>query len=644
VGSLRRRLAWPPSLWRIGAGARGWNRLFVELLGFALFAQLLVALQPEVSADGLGIHLNIAASVARHGLWDFNFRHVVWAVMPMGGDWLWTVAYTLGGEMAARLMNFACLAVLAGLITAASGTALAAALFVSSPIVHLVTGSLFVENVWALLVVAGIVALAQGRANAAGLLLGVAVSCKFGALAFVVPALASLAVRMPRRALAAAALAILFAVPPYVSAYIKTGNPFFPFFNATFKTPHFDQTTNFRDVNWSEPLRPETLYEITFHTEKYIEGLNGGFAFHLFLLLPFALVLLRRDAPPLVWISLAVAAAGFVLVFLATPYLRYVYPALALLSIVIAPAVCTSAAARFLAVGAIALNVWFLGASGWYQRHFHASSVFEPEAVQQYVRRSAAPRLLVDYLNGHAPGDPVLFVKTSQSAGLAATAYSDEWHHYSFSRLIANAEIPFDCLRLASERGIRWFVAPNAGTGMVPRYAILQPFLERYTLPVHTEGPFQLRRLMPSYEGSEGLRRAEAAASGLVVATAGEYDDFHEAVYFRGSWTRDQQFREAANRSLTYSATPGNFARLVFQGTSVRYVYTAASNRGRALIEIDGIERARVDLYSKDVKWRRSRTFGGLAPGEHTLTIRVLPERNRAASGNFVDLDLLVVE
>jgi hypothetical protein len=317
---------------------------------------------------------------------------------------------------------------------------------------------------------------------------------------------------------------------------------------------------------------------------------------------------------------------------------------LPLLAIVIAPAVWTSHVARVLAAAVIPLNLWFLAASGWYHRNFHVSAVFEPEAVQDYIRDSAAPRLLVEYLNQHAPGEAVLFLSTNQSAGLAATAYSDDWYHYSFSQLIGNARAPVECLRYTTERGIRWFIAPLPDSGMVPRYAVMQPFLERYTRRQRTEGRFQLARIMPDYEGANGLHRAEAAASGILIAPPGTYDDFHEAVYFQGAWTRDQQFRAAANRSLTYSTKPGDFARVIFRGTSIRYVYTMALNRGMAGIDIDGVERDRIDQYSPEVRWQQSRTYSGLPAGQHTLTIRVLPERNAASSGNFVDVDSIAVE
>src|SRR5262249_29787531 len=124
----------------------------MAVLLFVLLAHWLVALKPEVSADGLSMHLAAPMAGARRSLWPFDFRQYSWAVMPMGGDWAFTGAYLLGGEAAARLLNFALLAVIAAMLRQASlrwlspaGASLAAALFLSTPLVQLVTGSLFVE-------------------------------------------------------------------------------------------------------------------------------------------------------------------------------------------------------------------------------------------------------------------------------------------------------------------------------------------------------------------------------------------------------------------------------------------------------------------------------------------------------------------
>ena len=73
------------------------------------------------------------------------------------------------------------------------------------------------------------------------------------------------------------------------------------------------------------------------------------------------------------------------------------------------------------------------------------------------------------------------------------------------------------------------------------------------------------------------------------------------------------------------------------------WVYTAAQNRGMAEVTLDGEVRGRVDLYSPAVAWQAEFTISGLPIGKHTLAIRVLPEKNAASTGRFVDIDSLVV-
>src|SRR5213078_1571250 len=75
-------------------------------------------------------------------------------------------AYFLGGELAARLLNFAILLLLAGLLYAAirrsvspAAAYLLLALFLATPMVQLVTGSVFVENLLAALVLGAMTAL-----------------------------------------------------------------------------------------------------------------------------------------------------------------------------------------------------------------------------------------------------------------------------------------------------------------------------------------------------------------------------------------------------------------------------------------------------------------------------------------------------
>src|SRR6185436_13284465 len=113
--SERRRLGEYAGDFRLPTGSRR-DVLALAAFLFVLLAHWLVALLPEVSADGLAMHLTIPMSVEHNRLWSFDFRQYTWALMPMGGDWAYTAAYLLGGEAAARLLNFAMLCVIPAVI------------------------------------------------------------------------------------------------------------------------------------------------------------------------------------------------------------------------------------------------------------------------------------------------------------------------------------------------------------------------------------------------------------------------------------------------------------------------------------------------------------------------------------------------
>ena len=123
-------------------------------------------LKPEASADGLSMHLAIPANIAANHAMTFDPGRYVWAVMPMGADFTYSIVYLLGGEMASRLLNFTILLVLLGLLYAAlrrwvsPGLAwLLVTLFATTPMVQLVTGSLFVENLLAAMIFGAMMAI-----------------------------------------------------------------------------------------------------------------------------------------------------------------------------------------------------------------------------------------------------------------------------------------------------------------------------------------------------------------------------------------------------------------------------------------------------------------------------------------------------
>ena len=628
----------------------------LALLLFVLMAHWLIALKPEVSDDGLSMHLALPMAVAHDKIWAFDFRQYTWSLMPAGGDSLFTAAYVLagpqGGETAARLTNFALLVLLAAMVARASRQWLsperafvAAALFVSTPLVQLVTGSLFVENVWAALLLGACLALAKyveketpADLRLAGVLFGGALAVKLIAAVYLAPA-AAIAIwiaarrRNLRPLVSAALLLAVFAAPPYLYALVKSGNPVFPFANALFRSPYVDTAASFADPRFVTPLSWRAPYDATFRSGRFFEGQGGGAGFQYFLLLIPAAILERRRS---VRFLIAVGGMAALALFAFLPNLRYCYPALPLFSIALSSLFAESPI-LWTAVALTAVNAAFLPASGWYQNDF---APFQPSEVASTIEASAPERRLIEHLNRTAPGQPVAFFGSDAVAGLHAPAYTNTWHTYPYWRSLGSARKSADVARILRERNIRYILAPTSvATGVLPIDSFLRDWAEPPSITCGRMGLFKVRAAPV-----ETHREFQPFPPGA-------WDDLDERIDYIGAWVHDRQFAQPLEGSLTYSAEPGDSFRLFFTGSAVTYIFTKALNRGTAAVLVDGMERARIDMYSASIAWRSQWVFDHLSdhlgdhPGtrRHTLEVRVLEQKNPASSGTYVDLDGIVV-
>jgi len=636
--------------WReLAAAARAWRwpkatrleALAQAALLFVLAAQWLVALMPEVSSDGLGMHLNAPMTIARDGLWKFDYQHFVWALMPMGADWAYAVAYILGGQLggegAAKMLDFALLVVVTLMIRDVARrwvpdtkATLTAALFASTPLVQLVTGSLFVENVWAAMILGGVLMLIEGQLVWAGVLLGTGLAVKLGTIAYIATAVllgTVVAIRQKKAPQAALALVLLvvFAAPTYVTAWRKTGNPVYPFLNHIFRAPSFDTTAPFEDDRYRAPLSWRTLYDITFRTDKYYEAQKGGMGFQYFLLLiPAAFVASRRESRLL----LAIGAAAAILTLRSEPNVRYLYPAFPLFSIGLA-----ETPIGWGMVGVTALNVWFLPASNFYDKDF---AVFRRDRRDAYVKSAAPQRELTEYLNRSAPGEPAAYFDGDLTAGLLGLAYSDTWHSYAYWWDLRKSENAEQLMAAFQRRHIRYVIAPVSGESYFP--AARELFLRWTTAPLATAGTFAAYGLR---DAPKSLPRPARPFDPTPVPP-GDYDDMSHSIEYEGIWASGR-YPMASGSTLTYSHGADDTAGLSFTGGGIEYWYTAAFNRGIAQVLIDGREKARVDLYAPSIRWQQKAALHGLGPGQHTIEIHVLKEKNIRSSDYYVDLDKFVV-
>ncbi|HEY2012344.1 MAG TPA: hypothetical protein VGH38_02535, partial [Bryobacteraceae bacterium] len=574
-----------------------------------LLAHWLVVLKPEVSADALSMHLVVPAYVANHHLWSFDFRHFTWAVMPMGAVWGYTVTYLLGGEFAARLLNFALLAVLCALIYQGArrwverpAAFLMAGLFASTPVVQLVTGSIFVESFYAVLLMGAVFAVWHHHDTGdrpslvlAAFFLASSLEVKLMALPFAVPiglVLCGQLVKLWRSGekrwlLSSAAVILALSPLPYVYSWVKTGNPVFPYVNSIFRSPYFAPVMS-PDPRFLEPLTWKTPFHLTFETHRYWEGQDGSAGFHLFLLLPLVLLMLRRDWRFAEWTLVGIAVGGTLFGLLLRPNVRYLYPAFPLLTLSLALLFRDPKGFGRIAWGpalaCFGLNLWFLPSSSFYHKTF-CLNPFDRTAVERYLEEAAPVRHLIAELNRKYPGENALFLETMDVAGLKGEAWSNGWHSYFFVNRMMALDTDAERLRLANELGLRHFVYPNPASGVEVGEWEFREFLYRFTAPEEDWGRFRLARLRPEFTGLDAVPPA-AEDRPHDPATPGRYDDYDVRMSYLHHWHHDRQFAAAAHHSLSYSDVAGASVRFRFRGSEIAWVYTKGVNRGVAEVSV----------------------------------------------------------
>ena len=597
---------------------RSWaERAAFVLLVYVLSLHWLMTLKPETSADALSMHLAIPANIAANHRMTYEPGRFLWAVMPMGADFAYSIVYVLGGEFAARLLNFAMLLVIEGLLygvirrwVSRPAAFLLLALFAASPIVQLVTGSLFVENLLA--------ALLLGAVTGGGwILYGAAIATKFGALAFVAVAL-PFALWKTRRRWLGAAILLACAAPPYLVAWWKTGNPLYPF---------LDSRISLQDVRFRQPLRLTTLYDLTFHTNRWYEGQDGSFGFQYLLLVPLALLVLPLSPRRPVAAAAVVSVGASVLIALSQPNARYLYPALPLLTIPFAFLLgrlqkTQRALYRALlgfVLACIALDLYFLPASSYYHKDFFGS------------RELPAFRQVAAYFEKAHPRTNVLLTEDSFAAGLTGEVYENHWHQSGTEQQIRAAGDLDGLRRLLQQWKVEYFIAQRPLAHQLLRPPVLRELMALCTQAEFEAGGYYVAHLEPQCRPQKPVP--------ISVAQPGTYDDFDNAVRFHGDWQQSRGFDEPFRHTISYSMEAGDWAEFTFEGTAVTYLFTRAPNRGAAEIIIDDTSLGTVELYSPVIQWQSRQEYPGLSPGRHTIEVRVAGRKVAASQGIFVDVD-----
>jgi hypothetical protein len=453
---------------------------------------------PELGHDALAMHLFIPRYIASQGFWSFDASTYVWALMPALGDWLYAFAYVLAGESAARLINVMFVFSLAILITRiiywAGGNWIASCwgviLFLAAPLTFMEGTSLFIETIWGAFMVAGcwLVLRATVEEKPApayllqgGVVLGLAAAAK--AVTFTVLPLLLLILLMRPKAWWRASHArcvvvgicgfIVLGGVPYVTAFALTGNPLFPFYNAIFKSALFP-AENFVDTRFLKGFSWDTLWKMSLDTGKYLESFPGGIGFHWVVLLVPALIVLVGARHKRALALIAVGLFSIVACFSAMAYVRYVFPALVLMTagIAVALGLVLSSAGVFarifeaVALVLLAFNLIFITNSSFYSEFPLRASLQNSDPVEStrplYPTRAAVE--LAGLINGRE--HPIAIFAAPVGAGARGDVLYVSWYNNKLLNEVENAASPTAIASVLSKRGASLVVIDSEYRGV----------------------------------------------------------------------------------------------------------------------------------------------------------------------------------
>ena len=132
----------------------------------------------------------------------------------------------------------------------------------------------------------------------------------------------------------------------------------------------------------------------------------------------------------------------------------------------------------------------------------------------------------------------------------------------------------------------------------------------------------------------------DAFTVNVTAQTAGTYENDISQVKKIGNWLLYSGSGPSGN-SVHYSKNVGDAITFTFSGSTIKWYFTKAYNRGKANVTIDGLHVAEVDLYSATTQWQQQQTYN-VASGVHTIHVSVTGRTS--GTDTYIDVDKFVVQ
>jgi hypothetical protein len=494
--------------------------------GLAIF-YFLISLMPEIGYDALVSHLAVPERMAHFHQWIYDPKILVWSLGPLNANWVFTIPYILtSSEVSVRITSICFLLIICFLIKdliyslgKSKTTYLISILLVlTTPLTLLVSSSLFTDLIWSAYFFASIVVMIKMALDKSlntqkyiilvGIFLGMAFGVKATTLFLLV--LVSLFYIyiikengfFYKEITKSVLLFILVGCVSYIYSYWITGNPFFPFYNEFFKSSIYPIE------KFNHPFKPglswDLFNQITFKSGNFLEGNYGspGFQYSVLLFPAITLIILLKKRWEI--ILLVISISFIILVFNATGYLRYIYPALVLLSILIALAVSYSdnfgkkirVIFLLLFVITIYTNLIFFKAATWYA-NISLPVIFNNIERDKYIESRVPMRRAVEIVNEiNLNNSPVAILsKAPYFSGLKSTPLIGWWYNYGFSKSIFEKNDSNELGNYLSSLGVMYLIVEDgwAASDKIDSINLISD-------PVKRIGPIMIRVLNSSFK------------------------------------------------------------------------------------------------------------------------------------------------
>lgn len=431
---------------------------------------LLNSLRPEIGFDAMSYQILAPYRLKQYGFFDFNPAVNSLAVMPQGVNWLYAIGLVLSGEIGMKILVVllgiltACMCIEVGSDLKKSWQGIFAALgLITFPVFEMCSGYTFVENGILLFTVSsalfGILAAESKNKRyfiVALFLLFADLSTKqnsliwtlifgLGLLFFVYQQRKNQPQLWKSFLWTSFAGIICFVLPSYGYAYWRSGNPFFPFFNGLFKSPFYDPVS-FNNTLFNHPYSWDLFYDMTKHSNKYLESDNGSAGVMLLLSFPLLFYWLYKNRCN--WYGFCFGWAPwfyFFVTFHFQSYLRYLYPVIPLLFFGFAIAISeisnrlskkiwTTAMITCCAIG------FLLRGTTTFARDYELDKKWLWENREELINSFSDERNINQFLNAHYDNKcRMVHLNRPYNAFLNCDYYANTWHSWVFSSELAKA-------------------------------------------------------------------------------------------------------------------------------------------------------------------------------------------------------------